>query len=768
MFLFMDRLVVRVSGESGSGIDSAGHIIMHSLKQCGYYVVADREYPSLIKWWCASYQINISTKPIFGQSSVNHIGVWTTRAWVLDCIERLQENSIILSWYEKVIQTDPHMIQKALSQKIQIIHIPALRIAQMCGGSIAFTNTVLIGALWSLLWGNYKILKKEMSVKFGKKQSLLDINLACLKEGFEYMWDTSARGFDYIASHTSIRTTRCNLTLVSQEDAKDIHPFHTSQVCQYMSHPHTSDDFVYTEKRINQYIEKFDSHESCVYVVREASTQKFIGMIWIHHLHTSSPHLSLRIRTQMQWKWYGPEIMSWVIQYVRQAGYAELIYQTFTSNYSSIKLVQLLGGVYTHAFETSNWYGVKMECEEYRISCQYTSYDIHDFLGELYTSGWSYNLLIEGNTALALGAIHAGVRAYYAYPMSPSSSILSYLAKVAPQTGMLVKQVEDEISVVNMTLGSMYTGARALCATSGWWFDLMTETVSLSAMIEVPLVIVVAQRPGPATGLPTWTAQWDLNLALYGWHGEFAKCVIAVSDPQSAFELIQHAFNIAETYHIPVIVLTEKTIAETYQVVDMFNQYAIPIHRWLVTDAVMLSNLKPEHRFALTDTGVSFRRIPGSNQTISYTNGDEHHPDGTLDESPEVKKMMDKRLKKLQTIKDHLPWPRLIWSDQTSVTLVWRGSTINPVRDAIPVLLTQGISVNYLHYDYVRPLKTETLQALIDRGNHMILIEGNATWQFGGLVAQEFGYRFVDRLLKYDGRPRYVEEIVHRVQTLVW
>lgn len=123
---------------------------------------------------------------------------------------------------------------------------------------------------------------------------------------------------------------------------------------------------------------------------------------------------------------------------------------------------------------------------------------------------------------------------------------------------------------------------------------------------------------------------------------------------------------------------------------------------------------------------------------------------------------------KLQTIKDSLPWPRLIWSDQTSVTLVWRGSTINPVRDAIPILFTQGISVNYLHYDYVRPLKTETLQALIDRGNHMILIEGNATWQFGGLVAQEFGYRFVDRLLKYDGRPRYVEEIVHRVQTLVW
>ena len=167
-------------------------------------------------------------------------------------------------------------------------------------------------------------------------------------------------------------------------------------------------------------------------------------------------------------------------------------------------------------------------------------------------------IFIDGNHSLALGAIHAGVRVYYAYPMSPSSSILSHMANYAREFNITVKQAEDEITVANLTIGSMYAGTRALCATSGGGYDLMTETVSLAGIIETPFVCVVVQRPGPATGLPTWTGQGDLNLALYSSHGEFARMVIAVADAEDAFELIQHAMNFAEQYQIPVIVSVKK------------------------------------------------------------------------------------------------------------------------------------------------------------------------------------------------------------------
>ncbi len=166
---------------------------------------------------------------------------------------------------------------------------------------------------------------------------------------------------------------------------------------------------------------------------------------------------------------------------------------------------------------------------------------------------WEDSMVISGNQAVALGAISAGVRAYYGYPMTPSSAILVYLAENYKQTKMLVKQVEDEITAAQMTLGSMFMGTRALTATSGGGFDLMTETVSLAAMTETPFVCVIGQRPGPATGMPTWTAQGDLNLAIYSGHGEFPRCVISASDIESAYTSIQVAFNIAEKFQIPVL-----------------------------------------------------------------------------------------------------------------------------------------------------------------------------------------------------------------------
>src|SRR6185295_14504709 len=252
-------------------------------------------------------------------------------------------------------------------------------------------------------------------------------------------------------------------------------------------------------------------------------------------------------------------------------------------------------------------------------------------------------LLINGTEALCLGAIHAGVRAYYAYPMSPSSGILTYMAAKAHETRMIVKQGEDEITVAEMTLGSMFMGTRALCGTSGGGYDLMSETVSLAGMIECPLVIVLCQRPGPATGLPTWTAQGDLTLAIGSAHGEFPRIVVGCSDPESSYELIQHALNFAEKFQTVVFVLSEKVICESRTTVAPFSQNTIPIERGIVADPERLKTLTSQDRYKLTASGISERWLPGSSPAYYFANSDEHCADGTLTEdATEVQAMMAK------------------------------------------------------------------------------------------------------------------------------
>lgn len=371
-------------------------------------------------------------------------------------------------------------------------------------------------------------------------------------------------------------------------------------------------------------------------------------------------------------------------------------------------------------------------------------------------------LLLDGNHAICLGAIHAGARAYYAYPMSPSSSILTYMANWGHDTGMLIKQGEDEITVAQMALGSMFAGTRALAATSGGGYDLMTETVSLAAMIESPLVIVVAQRPGPATGLPTWTAQGDLNLALYSSHGEFPRVVVAVSDPTSAFEQIQHAFNFAEVYQVPVIVLTEKVIAESQTMVAPFAQKKIPIKRGLVTSSAELQKLQRSDRYKITTSGISKRWNPGSSEAFYFANSDEHWADGTLTETGEqCGKMQEKRMKKHDAIAKEIPEPK-IYGDKkkADISFVGWGSSKGTVLDAMKELKQKKISVNYLHYEYLWPFKDKTVRQFFKDNNNIHLIEGNYIGQLGNLIEQHTSLKFKHRYLKYNGRPFFLEEVV--------
>lgn len=377
--------------------------------------------------------------------------------------------------------------------------------------------------------------------------------------------------------------------------------------------------------------------------------------------------------------------------------------------------------------------------------------------------------LLTGNHAIALGAIAAGVRAYYAYPMTPSSSLLTYLAEVQHQTGMLVKQVDDEIAAAQMAIGSMFMGTRALTGTSGGGFDLMTESVSLAGMTETPFVCILGQRPGPATGLPTWTSAGDLFLAVFSGHGEFPRVVIAASDAISAYRVTQEAFNLAELYQLPVIVLTEKQIAESAFMVSAFP--ADPaITRGIVADGATehpeLDQLKPSDRFALTESGVSLRWLPGQADATYVANSDEHLPDGSLTEDAEPSKaMMDKRMKKLETLKATLPEPELFGPTDAEITLIGWGSLKQSVVDALAILTADGMSnrYNYLHFEYMFPLKTETFLAVTKSAKRVILIENNATGQLGQLLSQATGYQFTEKYLKYDGRPFFVEDILNCV-----
>ncbi|OGD95863.1 hypothetical protein A3F02_01875 [Candidatus Curtissbacteria bacterium RIFCSPHIGHO2_12_FULL_38_9b] len=368
--------------------------------------------------------------------------------------------------------------------------------------------------------------------------------------------------------------------------------------------------------------------------------------------------------------------------------------------------------------------------------------------------------LLSGNHLIAQGAVSAGVRAYFAYPMTPSSSILSYMADIYHQTQMLVKQVDDEITVVQMAIGAMFMGTRALVATSGGGFDLMTESVSLAGMTETPFVCILAQRPGPSTGLPTWTSASDLNLAVYAGHGEFPRCVIALSDPQSAYLAIQNAFNIAEKYQIPVVVLTEKQIAESLFQIESLPQ-SPKIKRHLVSEDKFFS-LVAADRYKHTKTGISPRWLPGQSDATFVANSDEHSADGTVTEDAQISlQMYTKRLNKQITLHNDLPEPVLIGPNTAILTLVGWGSVKNTVCDVMNLWNTKFPMkcINYLHYEYVYPVRTKKLTDLVKRKQPICLIENNAFGQLGALLTQETGCHFEDKLLKFDGRPFFIDEV---------
>lgn len=380
------------------------------------------------------------------------------------------------------------------------------------------------------------------------------------------------------------------------------------------------------------------------------------------------------------------------------------------------------------------------------------------------------NLLLSGNTALSLGAIHSGVRIYYSYPMTPTSSILTYLADRTNLTGMIVKQVEDEIAAAAMAIGSNFMGTRALTGTSGGGFDLMTEHLSFAGMIEVPFVVVLGQRPGPATGMPTWTAQSDLMLSIFSGHGEFPRVVIAPKNIEDCFYSIQEAFNISEEYQVPVVVLTDKLIAESLSSISEFDYERIVIHRNIITDSAELAVLVSKDRYKITKSGVSHRWLPGAIAADYNSNSDEHTEEGNItEESFESSEMISKRLRKEVTISNNLPEEHIVSNavkSRNEINILSWGSTGGVVEDVLKVYESKDIQVNSLNLKYLWPFRKEVVTSFLHRKN-VILIEGNHIGQLGELVKMKTGIDIKHKILKWDGRPFFVEEVVEKIDDIL-
>lgn len=364
------------------------------------------------------------------------------------------------------------------------------------------------------------------------------------------------------------------------------------------------------------------------------------------------------------------------------------------------------------------------------------------------TPFWNRSKILTGNEAIALGAISAGCRAYYAYPMTPSTAILEMLGNTYKETGMLVKQSESEITAALQVMGSMYMGTRAFTATSGGGFDLMTEAISCAGVTETPMVVVLGQRAGSGTGLPTWTGAGDLEVALNAGHGEFPRCVLSCSDVNDSYELIQKAFNISEKYQIPVILLTEKQIAES-----LFNVKDLP-----KPVKIERSLNKAKLRYEITESGVSPRWIPQKDSPTFLVNSDEHSQDGNSTEDIEtILQMAEKRLRKLSSLRKDIPEPKYYGPKDPDVVFVGMGSTKNTVLDSMNQIETK---IGYLHYQFIYPLKYEKILELYENGSRVILIENNQTGQLGKLIKRECNFEFPEKLLKFDGRPFFVEDIL--------
>ncbi len=371
-------------------------------------------------------------------------------------------------------------------------------------------------------------------------------------------------------------------------------------------------------------------------------------------------------------------------------------------------------------------------------------------------------LLVTGNEAIGLGALAAGCQFYSAYPMTPASGLLHFMAEQQTDYPIVVKHAEDEIAAINHAIGASYAGVRSMTGTSGGGLALMTEAISLTSITETPLVIMNGQRVGPATGLPTWTEQADLAFVINMGHGDIQRVVLTPGTIEEHFTLSQLAFYLAEKYQIPVFIMSDKFALESHQTLTKPNA-ATQLQRQSLAEINDLPEDNSYRRYKLTDTGISRRSIPGQPHGLHLANSYEHDEYGfATEEADMTKNQADKRSRKMNNILAELPTPVLIGQPNADLTLVGWGSTVLVLQELINQLTSQplSVSVNAIHLPCVWPFPAEAFTAMVKEAKKLIMLEGNAGGQGEKLIRQETGITFHDHIRRYDGRPFYVEDLL--------
>jgi len=379
--------------------------------------------------------------------------------------------------------------------------------------------------------------------------------------------------------------------------------------------------------------------------------------------------------------------------------------------------------------------------------------------------GQPKRLLLDGNEAIGLGALAAGIGFYAAYPMTPASSILHFMAAHERAAGVVVKHTEDEIAAINMVIGASFTGTRAMCATAGGGFALMVEAFGMAGVSESAVVVGVLTRPGPATGLPTWTEQSDLRYVIHASQGEFPRVVLAPGDHTDAFELTWKAFNLADQLQTPVIILGDSYLSDNRQSVPPFDVDAVTVDRGkLVTSGDVADH--PEAlgedgdylRYKVTADGVSLRVLPGVKGATQLANSYEHdeYGYGQLGENAEVRiAQNEKRMRKLELARTLVPAPATFGVDpaEADVAVVFFGTTKGPVLEAMRWLEPDGVKVAAMQVVTVWPFPADEVRTFLGDAKRSIIVEGNFTGQLRGLVREQCLVDVDDELHRYDGRP---------------
>lgn len=363
----------------------------------------------------------------------------------------------------------------------------------------------------------------------------------------------------------------------------------------------------------------------------------------------------------------------------------------------------------------------------------------------------SFRLVMNGHEAVALGAISSGLKFCSFYPMSPSTSIAQTLIDWANEMDLVVIQAEDEIAAINMAIGASYAGAPSIVPTSGGGFALMVEAVSLSAISETPVVVVIGQRPGPATGLATRTEQGELWFVLHAGHGEFPRAIFSPGTIEECFYHTRKALELAEKYQGPIFLLTDHFLADSYSDIK-------PIQVESLSFIKSGSNPKeiksPYLRYRITESGISSRLLPGLSKHLVVADSHEHTEDGHMTENLKVRpKMMDKRLRKAKGICSEVIPPTYIGKEDPDILFVCWGSSMGSVQEATFKLSSEGKRAAMIHFSQIWPIVPENFFHYLNNAKKVICVESNATGQLAQLIRRETGFLIQHKILRYDGLP---------------